>query len=585
MNNKNIIISSILLLISQIGYSQIKEEKLILNRKREPETKKIEKKQTSISIEKNYPTRSKKIEDSLDLNYQITNIPAFSDFKPSQIQGVDVNPKFDGGYHNNYARAGYGNYGKVLFDGNYSQYLQKNTAVGIDAHFLRTNGLKKIFPWKSDQNNVTLGVFLKHHNENGKGGINVDYLRNSYNFYGIYNRDLVVNSELRQSTNQVNINGYYDFYSNDILNNIIFKSSLINDKFNSIESRAEVFGNLSKHHLKLTENVNANADLGVKLLTQNTDFKVNNLDTYNVFNFEISPKITFYRDKLRLSVGSNLSFVNSKNNNITTTNKTNKLYWFPNAELSIQAIDELNFYGGITSGIQINSYTHFLSENPYLLPDQYLKPTETKYKVFFGIKGNTLENFRYEISAGYGKLNNILFFSGNSFISGAYSDAPFAYANIFSATYDNGNLTEIKGNAQYSPIHNLYLNGELTYQKYRLNTYKNIYNVPLIKGELGAKYMMFDKKLLLDFRGFFMTDRTTNAYFSRTLSSGQTTYQEDTNYKVGGFFDINLLAEYKFYKNFSIFAVGNNLLNANYHTFNGYRVLGAQILGGIKVIF
>ena len=121
MNNKNIIISSILLLISQIGYSQIKEEKLILNRKREPETKKIEKKQTSISIEKNYPTRSKKIEDSLDLNYQITNIPAFSDFKPSKIQGVDVNPKFDGGYHNNYARAGYGNYGKVLFDGNYSQ--------------------------------------------------------------------------------------------------------------------------------------------------------------------------------------------------------------------------------------------------------------------------------------------------------------------------------------------------------------------------------------------------------------------------------------------------------------------------------
>ena len=61
MNNKNIIISSILLLISQIGYSQIKEEKLILNRKREPETKKIEKKQTSISIEKNYPTRSKRL--------------------------------------------------------------------------------------------------------------------------------------------------------------------------------------------------------------------------------------------------------------------------------------------------------------------------------------------------------------------------------------------------------------------------------------------------------------------------------------------------------------------------------------------
>ena len=55
--------------------------------------------------------------------------------------------------------------------------------------------------------------------------------------------------------------------------------------------------------------------------------------------------------------------------------------------------------------------------------------------------------------------------------------------------------------------------------------------------------------------------------------------------KVGGYADLNLSAEYKFHKNFSIFAIGNNLLSAKYSTFQGYKVLGAQVLGGVKITF
>ena len=61
--------------------------------------------------------------------------------------------------------------------------------------------------------------------------------------------------------------------------------------------------------------------------------------------------------------------------------------------------------------------------------------------------------------------------------------------------------------------------------------------------------------------------------------------QELRNEKVGGYADLNLSAEYKIHKNFSIFAHGNNLLNANYQTFKGYKVLGAQVLGGVKITF
>ncbi|STC95383.1 TonB-dependent receptor [Chryseobacterium carnipullorum] len=55
--------------------------------------------------------------------------------------------------------------------------------------------------------------------------------------------------------------------------------------------------------------------------------------------------------------------------------------------------------------------------------------------------------------------------------------------------------------------------------------------------------------------------------------------------KLGGYADLNLSAEYKFHKNFSIFALGNNLLNSNYQTYKGYKVLGAQVVGGVKITF
>jgi outer membrane cobalamin receptor len=88
-----------------------------------------------------------------------------------------------------------------------------------------------------------------------------------------------------------------------------------------------------------------------------------------------------------------------------------------------------------------------------------------------------------------------------------------------------------------------------------------------------------------------MTDRTTNSFSYEAVSNPSVpiglSYQatENKNDKVGGYVDLNLSAEYKFHKNFSIFALGNNLVGAKYQTFKGYKVLGPQILGGVKISF
>ncbi|MGC4129366.1 MAG: TonB-dependent receptor [Bergeyella sp.] len=575
--------------ISEMG-AQIKEEKLILDKKREPEIRKIEKKKTSVATVKNYPPKEKKVQDSLNLKYNITDVPAVSDFKTSTIQGSDISPKFDNTYQDNYVRFGMGNFGRILADANISTVLESKMEVGADVHFNSTNGLKKLYDWKSKQTSADLGVFLNSYGEQGKFNINAEYSLNDYNYYGIYAFTPDSDIDINQKTNEIKINGYYDFYSNEILNDVRVKASFLSDVFDASENKASAVLNLSKHAVDITDDIVLNGDLGLGIETQSTAFDILNKNSSSFFNGNIAPKITFFKGESYLMIGSDFTFNSSKNNNsaMTEEEKTNKMYWFPRAELQIAAADEFKFYAGVDGGLKLNSYGEMLQENPYLVSDLILKPTETKYRFYIGLRGDIEQNLKYDFSAGFGKADNIMFYRGN----GLFDDTlPFTsvrpgydFANTFSAVYDNGSISEVKGSLQFFPLENLVLDGELNFTKYDVDNYEHIYNRPLLKANIGAKYTMLDKKLLLGFDGFFVSDRTTNAY---SVSATMPFYllEEKTDEKVGGYADINLSAEYKIHKNFSIFALGNNLLNSNYQTFNGYKVLGAQILGGVKITF
>lgn len=576
-------------------FSQIKEEKLILDRKREPEVKKIEKKKTSIETIKNYPPQNKKIEDSLNLKYNITDVPAASDFKTSTIQGEDISPKFDANYQNNYFQLGMGNYGKILADGNISTKLENNMEVGGDVHFLSTSGLKKDYDWSSKQSSANLGAFLNSYGERGKFGINADYGLKDYNYYGIYAFDgiqginIPSDIDLKQKVNQFKVNGYYDFYSNEILNDVRVKSSFLSDHFNAKEVQAEILLNLSKHGVEIPkfDDVRLNGDLGINLETLKSDFKILNENSSSFFNATLSPKVTFFKGNSYLMVGSDFSFLNGRNSNTVLPEelKNNKTYWFPKAELQFAATDEFKFYAGVDGGLKMNSYSNLLEQNPYLASDQWLKPTETKYHGYFGLRGDIDQNIKYDFSAGFSKVNDIMFFKANNlFDNSSTNKNAYNFANTFSAIYDNGTVSEVKGSVQYFPLANLVLDGELNFAKYKLDNQENIYNKPLIKASLGAKYAMLDKKLNLGAKVFFASDMTTNSY-SVVTTFPSFSMQENTNDKVGGFADLNLSAEYKVHKNFSIFAHGNNLLNTKYQTFKGYKVLGAQVLGGVKISF
>ncbi|MBD8081297.1 TonB-dependent receptor [Chryseobacterium caseinilyticum] len=592
--NKQIQILSILFLgISSVAFSQIKEEKLILNKKREPEVKKIEKKKTSVETVKNYPPEEK---SANPVKYTITDVPVVSDFKTSTIQGEDVAPKFDETAQDNYIQFGMGNYGKILGDAHISKVLENKLEVGADAHWLSTQGLKKDYAWDSKQSAATIGAFMNSYGEKGKFNLNAEYGLDHFNYYGIYALQPDAGVNLDQKVNQFKVNGYYDFYSNEILNDVRVKSSFLTDHFDAKENQVSALANLSKHAVELGDSgFTLNADLGLGLDAVKTEFTIRDANKSNFVNAHLTPKVSFRKGDSYLTVGSSFAFLNSKNDNLILAEqlKSNKTYWFPQAEFQYAAANEFKFYGGVDGGLKLNTYSELLQDNPFLVSDQYLRPTETKYHFYAGLRGDIDETFKYDVSAGFGKMNNIMFFRANSLFDNAFTlnRSAYNFANTFSTVYDDGNVSDIKGSLQYFPLENLVLDGELRFQKYDLNNYKNIYNVPLLTASFGAKYTMLEKKLLLGFKGIFASDRTTNSYtltpVPDPLVTGSTVYQsaEDTDDKVGGYADLNLSAEYRFHKNFSIFAVGNNLLRAKYQTFQGYKVLGAQVLGGVKITF
>lgn len=587
MNKRIQILSLLFLGISSVAFSQIREEKLILNKKREPEVKKIEKKKTSVETIKNYPPEEK---SQNPVQYTITDVPAVSDFKTSTIQGQDVTPKFQGSVQNNYVQFGMGNYGKILGDANISKTLDNKLEVGVDAHFLSTQGLKKEYPWDSKQSSTTLGAFLNSYGDKGKFNLNAEYGLNSYNYYGIYALQ-PGDVDLDQRVNQFKVNGYYDFYSNDILNDVRVKSSFLKDHFDAQENQVSVLANLSKHAVEIGKSgITLNTDLGVGLEAVKSDFAIVDKNSSNFVNTSLSPKLTFRKDDSYLMLGSSFSFLNAKNSNLLMAEqmKSNKTYWFPQAEFQVAAADEFKFYGGVDGGLKLNTYADLLQQNPFILSDQYLRPTETRYHFYVGLKGDVDEMFKYDVSAGYGKMRDIMFFKANSLFDSNFTlnRSAYDYANTFSAVYDDGNVSDIKGTLQYFPLANLTVDGEVKFTKFDLKNYENIYNVPLLTAAIGAKYTLLDQKLLLGFKGIFASDRTTNSFVLEGVGSPMM-YQsaEDTHDKVGGYADINLSAEYKVHKNFSIFAIGNNLLSTKYQTYKGYKVLGAQVLGGVKITF
>jgi hypothetical protein len=120
------------------------------------------------------------------------------------------------------------------------------------------------------------------------------------------------------------------------------------------------------------------------------------------------------------------------------------------------------------------------------------------------LKGDVDQTFKYDVNAGFSKVNNAQFFYNNNlFDTNISADRQgYDYANTFSSVYDNGTLMEVKGDLQAFPMENLTVDAGLHFMKYKLDKLEEVYYKPLFQFNLGAKYTMLEKKLNLGFKAY-----------------------------------------------------------------------------------
>lgn len=581
--------------LSSVGYSQIKQEVLDVSKKKKPEVnvKKIEKKKTNpdrYPPEKSLPenanatngTGTLKAKDSL--NYVIIDVPATSDFETSQLPPQPLDTDFKDKYYENYIRGGYGNYGSLGVDGFASYPINNNRIGGKFSHY-STSGLnKKDYDWSSSSSNIDAEAFYLMNLSSGKLNIAGNYTYNGVNYYGITEPVYITpNMDLKQKMNQITMKAAYDLYSNNYLDNASFKAGYWWDKFDTKETFAELKASLAKSGEEtsiLISGLNFGVEADVFLNYTNTKFGIETENKFSYFTGGFKPVLSISSGLSHLKVGGNLMYSNESETN------NSKFYFYPKAEFLFHAAKEASLVVGLDGGLELHNFSGMTQENPYLLSNQELRPTNTLYKIYAGLKGDISNTFKYDAKVSYSKAENILFYGRNT--TGDFSFNPANYKaynrlNTFSALYDDGKIFSIEGSVQYIWIQNLVLTAEANITKYDLENYGNIYHKPTYTLNIGGKYKMLEDKLKFGAVLYFVGEQDSNAF---TVITGTVVPPvQESKKTLESYFDLNLDASYQILPNLSVFVNGNNLLGKKYERYYGYKVLGTQVMGGVLFKF
>lgn len=571
------------LIFSIQGYTQIKEEILNVGKNKNPEinVKNIQKKKSNperYPPVPNAPSVPKK-EDTL--TYSITDIPAVSDFQTSQLPPQPLNSAFNETYKDNYLKMGYGNRNTLLTNAYYN-YPIGNDKVGIKFSALSTDGPKNEYDWKTASSNINTEAFYLLKLKTGKLHLAGNYTYTGSNYYGVDVPQIFATPgmDLKQNINKLTFKSDYDLYSNNYLDKASLQAGYWWDKFDSKETFVDIKAKLAKSNEDaslLIGGLNFAVEADVLFNYTNTQFGLATQNTYSYITAGFSPVLKITSQGSYLKIGANMMYNGELDHN------NNKFFFHPKAEFLFHVAKEISLYAGVDGGLKLHSMSDLSLENPYLLSNQVLKPTNTLYKIYAGLKGDVGESLKYEAEASFSKAENFWVYMKNSYDLAATpaSLKPYNRLNTFNVAYDDGNILTIKGALQYFWNGDLSFGLEGEYNHYYLDNLKDAYHLPQFKIGVEGNYKTLEDKLRLSAKLFFTGERKSNYYYyddqSLTIKGGTTT--------LDSYADLNLSASYQIIDNLSLYVNGNNLFGKHYERFQGYKVLGAQVLGGFVLKF
>ncbi len=441
--------------------------------------------------------------------------------------------------YDNFFRLGFGNYTTPLAE----VYLNslRNEKYSYGAHFKHLSSQGK--PVNADFSDNVLGVYGKKEFSRGILSGRVDYNRNVFHYYGYADSLKYDKRAINQIFNDVAGNVHFDNVPEKQKIGTAFNFDFYN------------FTNLEANELDLKGSNDIRFKIKEGTFKMNTSLDYTNLNRdslkLNRTFFNIFPSYRFEVKKIDITAGAKFTYF--------LDSAGGKAY--PNAYINLQHYlvkDRLKVIAGLDGGYIKNSLRSLSRINPFLDGTPLVNNTFESYKLHFALHGALKTLLDFNIGISHAGLNNLPLYLIDS-----------GEVTKFKTIYDNGSLFRFFGNLNFNINQNfkLWLNGSL----YNYNMKKEDYawQLPSFDMSMGMS-LTVAKKLNLRLQTYMAGDRFQRIYQPTERAK-----------KLAPYFDVNLLADYRYKKNVSFCMQINNVTNGRYQQWYNYPVFGLNGLLGV----
>lgn len=490
------------------------------------------------------PTASKRT-----VKYDTTMTPA-SNIPASTMQaytGKETQTKALPGY----VRLGYGNYGNLDARANYLFTLSNLDRLNLTLHTNGMNG-KLDLPenagkWNSFYYRTYAGMDYVHAFKKVDLNVAGQFDLSNFNLlpeipgnkqkfssgnihFGVKSTSDEMPLQFRAETNLLLYKRQHDFELNDTKENII-------------RSKAEVIGSISESQF-----------VGVAFAMDNIFFTENKFTDYTSIN--LNPHYRFENDdwKIRLGANVDIAFGFGK-----------KFYAAPDINVQYTFSDSYILYAQAKSGKQQNDFRRLEAFCPYGQIMPQLDATYEQLNAALGFKASPLSGLWFNLYGGYQNLKNDLFFAPTS-IEDNYDQMldinQWNTSNIYAGlevSYD------YKGILSFSAS-GIYRNWDASNDE-QLNTQEKV---------LAFK-PAFETNLEIDIHPI--------SSVLINLGYQNISREKVKNQNVNPVSNLYLGGNYELFKNISVYARLNNLLNKDYQYYWGYPTQGINFMGGASFKF
>ena len=526
------------------------------------------------------------IDDSLfqkkiKVDYTFESIPVLSTFVPNKATPLKLRRQESSFYHNSYVMGGIGNQSYLQFNLSTMVPLDRMQSIGLEFLYNNAGAIDQTL-LNSDKKRTSIDLLYQYKQNNMRVDSDLRFDRHGHNFFGLYNTNWQNIPSFRadvidpsQNLNYLSIRSRWQWYEG-LFSKVNFNTHITTDSFDSTEHIVKINTQIRipffNQYLKLIPH----------LELVNTDF-MRGYYNEEALGFQKGMgrlELQFFNvgKKLKLLLGAKGIYP------FGDMEEGNPIFFvYPKAEISYKSgsgkwVPFVNYHGSY----DLNSFTAFSLENPFVAPTLTIKPTQVNHHGDLGFNAYPGSGLSFRLNAHYSHYDNFPLFKRLPYDHNN-RDMAYRLANAYQVIYDSvekmGIVTRIA--MRFSEYNKISL--ETGYFKYDRNGDQKVWNMPSLNIELNANFRL-GRKLFFQVGGNYIGDRDT-VRNKVVLLSENNNGNFETNESLGSVFSIASSITWKINAQWDLFYQGNMFLSKNTSRWAYYQNQSQIHSGGIRYKF